>query len=73
MKKWKAISIPGKILLVLLIGSVICFFLLPNADKFEFIGAIFLTVFSYEGLCLLFPESFLERFKKKERNPLIEE
>lgn len=73
MKKWKNISTPGRIILVVLVGLLIWFFLLPKADKFEFIGVIFLTVFSYEGLCLLFPESFFDRFKRKERNPLMDD
>lgn len=63
----------GRLILGLILGFLIWLFLLPKADKFEFIGAILLTVFSYEGLCLLFPESFFDRFKRKERNPLIED
>ncbi|MBW0177313.1 hypothetical protein [Sediminibacterium sp.] len=73
MKKLKTISTPGLIILILLVGLLICFFLLPKVDKFEFIGAILLTVFSYEGLCLLLPDDPFKRFRKKERNPLLEE
>lgn len=73
MKKLKAISTPVRIILVLLVGLLVWFFFLPKVDKFEFIGAIILTVFSCEGFCLMFPESFFDRFKRKERNPLIDE
>lgn len=73
MKKLRKIVTPGRLILALMMGLLVWFFLLPEFDKFEFAGAILLTVFSYEGFCLLFPESFFNRFKRKERNPLLEE
>jgi|GEM_PF-5943724 len=73
MKKFRSIVAPRRIILILLIGLLVWFFFLPEVDKFEFVGAILLTVFSYEGFCLMFPESFFDRFKREERNPLLEE
>lgn len=73
MKKLRTIVTPGRLILALIVGLLVWFFFLPKVDKFEFFGAIILTVFSYEGFCLLFPESFFNRFKRKERNPLLEE
>ncbi len=73
MKKLRTIVTPGRLVLALIMGLLVWFFLLPKVDKFEFIGAILLTVFSYEGLCLLLPDDPFKRFRKKERNPLLEE
>ncbi len=76
MKKWKAISTPGKIILVLLVSFLTWFFFLPKADKFELIGAVFITVvtfFSMEGALELLPDSWLKPFRRKEHNPLMEE
>jgi hypothetical protein len=73
MKKLSTLLTPGRIILALLIGLLVWFLLLPKVGKVEFIGAIIITLFSYEGFCLMFPESFFNRFKRKERNPLLEE
>jgi hypothetical protein len=73
MKKLKAISTPVRIILVLLIGLLVWFFFLPKADKFEFIGAILFTVLTTEAAWRLIPDSWFKPFKRKERNPLLEE
>ncbi len=76
MKKWKAISTPGRIILVLLVGLLIWFFLLPKADKVELIEAVFLTLFTFfsmEGALALLPDSWFKPFRRKEHNPLLEE
>jgi len=73
MKKLKTISTTGRIILVLLVGLLIWFFLLPKVDKFEFIGAILFTVLTIEGAWRLIPDSWFKPFRRKERNPLLEE
>lgn len=75
MKKLRRLFTPGRIILVLLVGLLIWFFLLPKVDKFELIGALFVTIvtlFSMEGALELLPDSWLKPFKRKERNPLLE-
>ena len=75
MKKWRTLSKPAKVLLALLIGFLIWFFLLPKADKFELIGVMLVTLFtafSMEGALELLPDAWFKPFRRKERNPLLE-
>lgn len=73
MKKLKVFATPGRLILFLVLAVLAWFIFLPKVDKLEFIGAIIVTLLSSEGICLLLPDDLFKRFRRKERNPLLEE
>ncbi|MFW2478283.1 MAG: hypothetical protein ACN4EP_15285 [Sediminibacterium sp.] len=73
MRKLKILATPRRVILFLILAVLVWFILLPKVDKLEFIGAVLITLLSYEGICLLLPDDLFKRFRRKERNPLLEE
>lgn len=71
MKKWERIPIVSKIFIALVIALIIGFFLLPTAEKFEAVYALLFTLIT-GGAYQLIPESWFAKFKRKEKNPLID-
>lgn len=71
MRKWKSIPIVSKIFIAIIIALIIGFFLLPKAEKFEAVYALLFTLIT-GGAYQLIPQSWFARFKRKEKNPLID-
>lgn len=55
MRKLKILATPRRVILFLILAVLVWFILLPKVDKLEFIGAVLITLLSYEGICLLLP------------------
>lgn len=50
---------------------IIIFYLMSRTDRSEWISAVILTLIMGEAY-LLIPKKWLARFKRKEKNPLID-
>lgn len=61
----------SKVFIALVIALIIGFFLLPKADKIDAVFALLFTLIT-GGAYQLIPASWFARFKRKEKNPLID-
>lgn len=71
MKKWKQIPLVNKVVIAIIIALIVGFLLLPKGEKFEAIYALLFTLIT-GGAYQLIPQSWFARFKRKEKNPLID-
>lgn len=71
MKKWSKIPTLAKVFIAIVIALIIGFFLLPKADKIDAVLALLFTL-TTGGAYQLIPQSWFDKFKRKEKNPLID-